>query len=143
MGRPALTDTVLAPWLLSVAARNGGENVSGKQTAAMVLGIVGGVFGIFGASLVMATGGIGALLEQEGAALFSVLGTIAMFLAVLGIVGGALAKSQPRTAAWCMGLSGVLGFGAALGAWFFAGPLLIVGAVLAYTSRPKPMPYWR
>ncbi|MDQ3784408.1 MAG: hypothetical protein M3360_05950 [Actinomycetota bacterium] len=110
---------------------------SGKLTASMVLGIVGGVFGIMAAIVALFIGGLGGALGGEGAGEVAGLGFVAIFLAVAGIVGGALAKSKPVAAAWLQLGAGIFGFIAVSLAWLIAGPLLLIGALLAFLGRPR------
>lgn len=110
---------------------------SGKLTAAQVLGIIGGVTGIVAAFLAMMVGGLGEALEAEGAGAVTALGFVAFFLAVLGIVGGALSHSRPKAAAICQLIAGVGGFLAISLFWLLSGPLLVLGAIFAWLGRPK------
>lgn len=71
---------------------------SGRQTAALVLGIIGGVFGILAALLATAVGGIGSAFGAEGGDTVIGLGFAAVFIASAAIVGGAPAKSRPMVA---------------------------------------------
>lgn len=103
----------------------------------MVLGIVGGVFGILGALLAMVVGGMGAAFGAEGSGTIVGLGFAAVFVAVLGIVGGSLTRSRPPVGALLQLLAGVAGFVAVSAAWLIAGPLLLLGAILAWTGRPR------
>lgn len=113
---------------------------SGKLTASMVLGITGGVIGIFAALIAMFIGGVGAAFAAEGGGTIIGLGFAAVFIAVLGIVGGAMARSKPKPAAIMQLLAGFGGFIAVSAAWLISGPLLLVGSALAWAGRPKPMP---
>lgn len=105
------------------------------RTGSMVLGITAGALGIVAALLVMMLGGIGAAFEAEGGGQIVGLGFAAIFLAVMGIVGGALAKSKPTAAAIIQLIAGVGGFIAVSAAWLVSGPLLLIGAVLAFAGR--------
>jgi hypothetical protein len=64
-----------------------------------------------------------------------VLGFIALGLAIVGIVGGALAQAKPRVAALLMLIAGIGGFIAVSAFWIVSGLLLIIGAVLAFLGR--------
>jgi len=110
---------------------------SGRQTAALVLGIIGGVFGIIAALFAMAIGGIGAAVGADGGDTVIGLGFAAVFIASAAIVGGALAKSRPKAAFWLMLTTGLGGFIAISNAWLISGPLLIIGAFLARGGIPK------
>ena len=116
------------------------KDTSGRQTAALVLGIIGGVFGIAAALLAMAVGGIGSAVGAEGGDTVIGLGFAAVFIATAAIVGGALAKSRPKVAFWLLLSTGLGGFLAISGAWLISGPLLLVGAFLVRSAIPKPAP---
>lgn len=103
----------------------------------MVLGIVGGVFGILAALLAMMVGGMGAAFDAEGSETIVGLGFAAVFVGVVGIVGGSLARSRPPAAALLQLLAGIAGFVAVSAAWLIAGPLLLIGAILAWIGRPR------
>ena len=101
---------------------------SGKLTAALVLGIVGGVLGILGGLLLIVSG-----LD----AVMYALGFAAFLLGVLGIVGGYLAPSRPSVGARLQLIAGLAGFVAVTNRWLFVGLLMLVGALLAWTDRPR------
>ncbi|MUL43098.1 hypothetical protein FZ103_18325 [Streptomonospora sp. PA3] len=118
-------------------------------TTALVLGIVGGALGIVAALLVMLLGGLGAGFAAEGAGELIGLGFAAVFIGVVGIVGGSLARGASKTAALLLLLAGFAGFVAISMGWLISGPLLVIGAVLAWFGRrkkavaapePKPVP---
>lgn len=100
------------------------------KTAAMVLGIVGGVIGIIAALAAMLVGGVGSAFAAEGAGEVTGLGFSAFFVAVAAIVGGALAY-KATTASWIILLAtGIIGFIVISLFWILSGILLIVGGVL-------------
>lgn len=107
------------------------ESTSGKQTAALVLGIIGGIFGIIAAFIAMFVGGLGAAFGAEGGETVVGLGFAAVFIGVAAIVGGAMAKSKPKAAFWLLLITGIGGFIAVSAAWLLSGPLLLIGALLA------------
>lgn len=107
----------------------------GMSTAALVLGIVGGVFGILAGLLAMMVGGIGSAFDAEGSGSIVGLGFAAIMLGVLGIIGGALSNRNPKVASILQGIAGFLGFIAISLFWLLAGVLLLVGALLAFLSR--------
>ena len=108
------------------------------RVAAMVLGLIGGVIGLFAGGFAIVVGGIGTATQSDRAGTVVVLGFIALGLAVVGIVGGALAQAKPRVAAVLMLVAGIAGFIAVSLFWIVAGLLLLIGAVLAFLVRaPK------
>ena len=112
-----------------------GNEKNGKQTGALVLGIVGGVFGIIAALVAMFFGGLGAAVGADGGETVIGLGFVAVFLAVAGIVGGALARGKSGASFWLLLISGVGGFVAISAAWLLSGPFLLLGALLAWLGR--------
>lgn len=100
------------------------------KTAAMVLGIVGGVIGIIAALAVMLIGGVGSALAAEGAGEVTGLGLYAFFVAVAAIVGGALAHKATFDSWFILLATGIIGFIVISLFWILSGILLIVGGVL-------------
>ena len=105
------------------------------RTASLVLGIIGGVFGIIAGLLAMTIGGVGAAFEASDAGTITGLGFAAVFIGVLGIVGGAVAPRYPKAAANIQLISCVAGFIAVSLFWIFSGILLLIGAGLAFLGR--------
>ena len=105
------------------------------RTASLVLGIIGGVFGIIAGFLAMLFGGAGAAFQAEGSGTIVGLGIAAVFIGVVGIVGGALAPRYPKAAALLQLFSCVAGFIAVSLFWIFSGILLLIGAGLAFFGR--------
>ncbi len=108
-----------------------------SRTAETILGVLGGIAGLIGAIFVLLTGGLGAAFGAEGTSTIVNLGWIAIFLSTLGIIGGAIASRNVDAAGICMLLSGIGGFLAISLAYIIAGPLLIVGGILALVRRSK------
>lgn len=108
------------------------------RTASLVLGIIGGVFGIIAGLLAMTIGGAGVVFDAEDAGLIVGLGFAAVFIAVIGIVGGALALRYPLAAAILQLIAAVLGFVAIYLFWIFSGILLFIGALLAFIGWRMP-----
>jgi hypothetical protein len=122
----------------------------------LIVGIIGGIIGLVAAGLALGVGAnaiANGWRDQEPVGVVW-LGSAALALSVLGIVGGALAMAKPRLGATLMLIAGIGGFIEiplleALGPFFFfvisvfyfvAGPLLIIGAVLAFLGRAKRAP---
>lgn len=108
------------------------------RVAALVLGIIGGVLGILAGILAITVGGLGQAVGAQHAGEVTGLGFLAFAMAVVGIVGGALALSKQRVAALLMLIAGIVGFIAVSAFWLLSGPLLLIGALLAFLGRaPK------
>jgi hypothetical protein len=108
------------------------------RTAALVLGITGGVFGILAGLLAMMVGGIGSAFDAEGSGSVVGLGFAAIMLGVLGIIGGAVSNRSPKAAAILQTIAGILGFIAVSLFWVLAGVLLLIGALMAFLGRKSP-----
>ena len=105
------------------------------RTASLVLGSIGGIFGIIAGILAMLIGGAGAAFEANDSGTVIGLGFAAVFIGVLGIVGGAVAPRYPKAAAIIQLISCVAGFIAVSLFWIFSGILLLIGAGLAFFGR--------
>ena len=107
------------------------------RTAALVLGIIGGLAGLAGAVFMLFAGGLGTILGGPGARTVTGRGFAAIPMAVLGLVGGALAPSRPKAAAWCMGISAVGGVIAI--SWFYLVAASCLGAatIMAIAGRKE------
>lgn len=107
------------------------------RTAELVLGILGGIFGLGGAIIALSIGGIGGALGAEGAGLISGLGWLAIVASVIGIVGAALVNSKTRLAGGLMLLAAVLGLIAISFFYLIATILLGIAGILALVRKEK------
>jgi hypothetical protein len=104
------------------------------RIAALILGILGGIFGLFGSMFALTIGGIGGALGAEGADTVIGGGLFAILASIYGIVAGALALKFPKFAGWSLIAAAVVGFIAVFVAYTIAGPLMLVGGILALVS---------
>ena len=107
------------------------------KIAALILGILGGIAGIVGSILVLVLGGIGSAIGGEGAGTVATLGWVALLLSLVGIVGGSLALAKPKIAGIIMLLMGIGGLICISLGYVVAGPLLIIGGILALVGSRK------
>lgn len=107
------------------------------RIAALILGVLGGIAGIFGGGLASCIGKVGTALSLEGASTVTGLGIMAIPTSILGIVGGALAMSKPKTAGIMMLSSAGLGLILVFAAYFFPAILLLVGGILAIVGQKE------
>ena len=112
-----------------------GEYSQHMRTAARVLGIIGGVFGIVVGLFAMTIGGVGAVFDASDSGTIAAQGFAAVFIGVLGIVGGAVALRYPKAAAIIQLISCIAGFIAVSIFWISSGILLLIGAGLAFLGR--------
>jgi hypothetical protein len=105
------------------------------RTGALVLGLIGGIFGLISAVIALFVGGIGGAVEAEGAGTVVGLGWSALFFSLLGLVGAALSLAKPVLAAVIMGVAAIaIAISISLFA-VIATPMLLVAALLAFLGR--------
>ena len=108
------------------------------KTASLILGIIGGIFGLIGATFALFIGGLGGALEAEGASQIVGLGWFGFLFAILGIVAGAIAIAKPKIAGILMLVAGIGGIISISAAFAPASILLMVAGILALVgSRSK------
>lgn len=107
------------------------------RVAALILGVLGGVIGLFMAGGALVIGGVGAAVGAQGASTVIGGGWLALALSILGIIGGALAMAKPKLAGWFMVIAAVGGFISVFMAYIVAAPLLLIGGILALVSKGK------
>lgn len=105
------------------------------RIAALILGVVGGIFGIIAALLALSIGGIGSAVGQEGAGMIVGLGWSAFLFCLLGFLGAGLAMGKPRLGALLLAVSG-FGFLVSV-SWFaiITAPLFLIASLLAFFGR--------
>src|SRR6516162_9024731 len=97
------------------------------RVAALVLGIIGGLFGLVAASAALAIGGIGAAFGSDSASLVVGGGWAALALSIVGIVGASLALAKPKIAGAMMLVAAIGGVVCVFVAYLLPAPLLLVG----------------
>jgi hypothetical protein len=99
------------------------------RIAALIIGILGGLFGILSAVLALVVGGIGGSGTVVG------LGWSALVFCILGFLGAGLAMGRPRLGALIL-LIAAIGITISV-SWFavIAAPLFLVAALLAFLGR--------
>lgn len=108
------------------------------RLAALILGIIGGIAGIGGAIFALFVGGVGAAFGASEARSVVGLGLAAIPFSILGIVGGALSMSRPKTAGIMMLVAAVGGLISVSWGYVIAFPCLLIGSILALIAgRPK------
>lgn len=96
----------------------------GKRTTEFVLGLIGGIIGIFCSFIALAVGGLGGSFGLEGASTVVGLGWVAILFSILAIVGSVVVKSKPKLGGWFMIISaigGLIGISA-----FFILPFVLI-----------------
>ncbi len=107
------------------------------KIAALILGIIGGIAGLFGAIFALGIGGIGTAVGAEGATSMAGSGLAALALSLLGIVGGSMAIAKPKAAGIMMLIAAVGGLIAVFVAYIVAFPLLLTGGIMGLVGAKK------
>jgi len=112
------------------------------RTGAMILGIIGGVIGLIWGIISWMVGGIvGGLSELLGlgGGTMALLGFLTFVFAIMGVVGGGIARAKPKVAGILMLIAGFGGFSFFYFSlfWLLPGILLIIGGVLAILGRKE------
>lgn len=105
------------------------------RIAALVFGILGGLVGLVAAFFALGVGGLAAAFAAEGAGTVISGGLIAIVLAALGIVGGALALNRPGASAVLQLIAGLGGLFAIGLFWIPSAALFGLGALTAALER--------
>jgi hypothetical protein len=110
------------------------------RIAALILGVVGGVFGLIAALLALGIGGIGSATGQQGGGQIIGLGWSAFAFCILGFLGSGLAMGKPKLGAVLLLVAG-LGFFISI-SWFaiITAPLFLIAALLAFMGRRTATP---
>lgn len=107
------------------------------RLAALILGIIGGVFGLGGAACAVGVGAVGSAFGAEGGKTVLGLGVAAFPLAVAGLVGGAIAMVKPLAAGIILVVSGIGIIIAISAGGAVPGVLLIIGGIFALVGRKR------
>ncbi|MHB8841252.1 MAG: hypothetical protein ACYC56_05605 [Candidatus Aquicultor sp.] len=113
------------------------------KIAAIVLGFLGAVAGFFGAFIVYNAGQAGAVNTIPGIARIP-SAYFALLLALVALVGAGITETRLKLGGYLILIVGVGGLIAQVSAYAVAGPLLIIGGILAlidgYRQRPTAQP---
>ncbi len=113
------------------------------KIAAIVLGFLGAVAGFFGAFIVFNTGRIGDVITVPGIARIP-SAYFALVLALVALAGAGITETRLKLGGYLMIIAGTGGLIAQVSAYTVAGPLLIIGGILAliegYRQRPTAQP---
>ena len=106
-----------------------------NRTAETILGILGGIFGLAPSIIAFFTGMIIAI-DPSNISLI-IRGLLATLFSILGIAGGAMATRNAKVSGIFMLVGGIGGFIAISIGFIVAGPLLIIGGILALLKESK------
>jgi len=105
----------------------------GKRTGESILGVVGGLLGIFVGIFIyyLGTFGMGNMSAESAGALLMLLG-------ILGFIGGVAVGRFRYISGILMLIGGVLGFFIVSAFWTIPGIIMIIGGILTF-KKPKAM----
>lgn len=102
-----------------------------KRTAELLLGILGGIFGLLGAGFALFVGGLGGVFGMAGAKQIVTLGWLAIVASIIGLVGAGLVTSRTKLAGGLMLFAAILGLISISFGYLFATILLGIAGILA------------
>ncbi|MBZ4666574.1 DUF4064 domain-containing protein [Mahella sp.] len=108
-----------------------------KRTAEFVLGLIGGIIGIFSSLIALFVGGVGTVFEAEGASTVTGLGWAAALFSILAIVGAAIVKGKPKVAGVMLLVAGIGGFISISMFYIIPGILILIAGIMALVRKPS------
>ena len=102
-----------------------------SRTVELVLGLLGGIFGLIGAITAIMFGGLGQALNASGASSIVGAGVMAIIFSIIGIVGAVIVKSRNKTAGYMMLISAFGGLICISLAYVISFILLLIGGIMA------------
>ncbi len=102
-----------------------------SRTLELVLGLLGGIFGFFGAIFALGVGSLGAAFGASGASDIIGLGFAAIIFSIIGIIGAVIVKSKTKAAGWLMIVSAFGGLISISFAYLLSFILLLIGGIMA------------
>ena len=107
--------------------------------AALMLGLVGGLLGLFCGGAALTIGCTGDAVSAAGAQMVIGKGCVAYLLSILGIMGWFLALFKPNLGGWPMLVAGTGSLIAAFPLYLVPGALLIAGGILTLEASTLPL----
>jgi len=109
----------------------------GKRTTEFVLGLLGGIFGFFGALIALFVGGLGGAFGADGASTIVGLGWAAIAFSILGIVGSVVVKSKAKLGGIFMIISAIGGVISISFFYALSFVLLLIGGLMGVIKKDK------
>ena len=106
-----------------------------SRTIELVLGIIGGFFGLVGGIAALFIGSFGEAFNFAGYSDIMILGTLAIVVSITGIIGAILVKKKPKLGGILMILSGIIGFISIFVFYIIGGFFLVIGGILALIRK--------
>lgn len=108
-----------------------------KRTTEFVLGLIGGIFGLFGSTTALFIGGLDATFNSTGESDIIGLGWLAILFSIVAIVGSVLVKSKVKLGGWLMIASAVGGVISVSFAYMIPAILLLIGGIMGVARKDK------
>jgi|SRR4051812_40212200 hypothetical protein len=108
-----------------------------KRTTEFVLGLIGGIFGFFGAFFALMMGGLDAAFSSTGTSDISALGWSAVILSIIGILGSVVVKSKAKLGGCLMIVSAIGGVISISMFYILPAILLLIGGLMGLIKKDK------
>lgn len=105
------------------------------KIAGLVLGIIGGIFGLVSASCVALVGEVADVVGMEEGSSIAIMGYIGFAAAITAIVGSSFAITKPKIASIVMIISGILILVSTGGLGIIPFIIIGIGALLTFLGR--------
>ena len=110
-----------------------------KRTTEFVLGLLGGIFGFFGAVFALIIGGVDAALSSSGTSEIIGLGWGAMLFAILGIIASVVVRSKAKVGGALLLVSGIGGLICISFYYILPAVLLVIAGLMGLIKKNKPI----
>lgn len=108
-----------------------------KRTTEFVLGLIGGIFGIFSAIIALFIGGVDAAFSSSGTSDIVGLGWSAVILSIVGIVGSVVVKGKAKFGGVLMIVSAIGGIISISMFYILPAVLLLIGGLMGVFRKDK------
>lgn len=108
-----------------------------KRTTEFVLGLIGGIFGFFGAFMALLIGGVDAAFASTGTSEIIGLGWAAILFSTLAIIGSVLVKSKAKFGGILMLISAIGGLICIYMFYLLPCILLLIAGIMGVARKEK------
>ena len=110
-----------------------------SRTTEFVLGLLGGIFGIFAAGIALFVGGLDSVLNETGESAIINLGWFAVLFSILAIIGSVVVKSKPKLGGSFMLIAAIGGFICTSAFYILPGILLLIAGLMGLLKKNKKL----
>ncbi|MCU9612373.1 DUF4064 domain-containing protein [Caldibacillus lycopersici] len=108
-----------------------------SRTTEFVLGLLGGIIGVFAAFFALLIGGVDAAFSSDGSSDITGLGWFAIIFSIVGIVGASMVKGKTRLAGILMIISAIGGLISISMFYLVSAILLLIAGLMAVFKKNK------